>query len=85
LLLGHEVRAIGMRARGRIHGDSLVDTPRRKDKEKPTDLSRLACSSIPWTCVGRHETLQWWSRRESNPRPQAFVGQIYMLSWLIWF
>jgi hypothetical protein len=28
---------------------------------------------------------KWWSRRESNPRPQAFVGQIYMLSWLIWF
>lgn len=28
--------------------------------------------------------LIWWSRRESNPRPQAFVRQIYMLSWLIW-
>ena len=26
----------------------------------------------------------WWSRRESNPRPLAIVGQIYMLSWLIW-
>jgi len=22
----------------------------------------------------------WWSRRESNPRPQAFTGQFYMLS-----
>ena len=22
----------------------------------------------------------WWSRRESNPRPQAIIGQIYMRS-----
>ncbi len=27
----------------------------------------------------------WWSRGESNPRPQAIIGQFYMLSWLIWF
>jgi len=27
----------------------------------------------------------WWSWGESNPRPQAIVRQIYMLSWLIWF
>jgi len=25
----------------------------------------------------------WWSWRELNPRPQAFVGQIYMFSALI--
>jgi hypothetical protein len=25
----------------------------------------------------------WWSRGESNPRPQAINGQFYMLSWLI--
>ena len=25
----------------------------------------------------------WWSRRESNPRPQAITGQFYMRSWLI--
>ena len=25
----------------------------------------------------------WWSRRESNPRPQAILRQIYMLSCLI--
>ena len=25
----------------------------------------------------------WWSWRELNPRPQAFVGQIYMFSVLI--
>jgi hypothetical protein len=31
------------------------------------------------------DRLRWWSRGESNPRPQAIVGQIYMLSWLIWF
>jgi hypothetical protein len=27
----------------------------------------------------------WWSRRESNPRPQAITGQFYMRSWLICF
>jgi hypothetical protein len=26
----------------------------------------------------------WWSWGELNPRPQAFVGQVYTLSWLIW-
>ena len=25
----------------------------------------------------------WWSWRELNPRPQAFIGQIYMFSGLI--
>ena len=25
----------------------------------------------------------WWSRGESNPRPQAITGQFYMLSCLI--
>jgi hypothetical protein len=28
--------------------------------------------------------VDWWSRRESNPRPQAFAGQFYMRSRLIW-
>jgi len=27
---------------------------------------------------------KWWSWRELNPRPQAFVGQIYMFSALIY-
>ena len=25
----------------------------------------------------------WWSWRELNPRPQAFIGQIYMFSGLV--
>src|SRR5574337_632903 len=36
-----------------------------------------------FTC-GPMRTLVWWSRGESNPRPQAISGQIYMRSWLIW-
>ncbi len=40
------------------------------DKKKPPH-TRL--SSV-WRC------LVWWSWRELNPRPQAFVRQIYMLS-----
>jgi hypothetical protein len=27
--------------------------------------------------------LSWWSRGESNPRPQAITGQFYMRSALI--
>jgi hypothetical protein len=27
----------------------------------------------------------WWSRRESNPRPQALYRQFYILSPVIWF
>jgi len=41
-----------------------------------------------WTfqdVLGRLEILVWWSWGESNPRPKAIAGQIYMLSWLIWF
>lgn len=30
-------------------------------------------------------SMYWWSWGESNPRPQAFVRQIYTLSWLICF
>ena len=33
----------------------------------------------------RLKTIVWWSWGESNPRPKAFVRQIYTLSWLIWF
>jgi hypothetical protein len=29
---------------------------------------------------GRPKTLIWWSWRESNPRPQAIIGQFYMRS-----
>jgi hypothetical protein len=41
-----------------------------------------------WTSLdvfGRHEIFKWWSRGESNPRPQTFTGQFYMRSALIWF
>lgn len=27
----------------------------------------------------------WWSRRESNPRPEALYSEFYMLSLAIWF
>jgi amidase len=33
--------------------------------------------------VHTHATCKWWSRGESNPRPQAITGQFYMRSWLI--
>ncbi len=32
-------------------------------------------------CMARVTRVQdWWSRRESNPRPQAITGQFYMRS-----
>ena len=43
------------------------------DKKKPQTREVL----VVWGC------LWWWSWRELNPRPQAFFGQIYMLSGLI--
>jgi hypothetical protein len=30
------------------------------------------------------QNVKWWSRGESNPRPQVFAEQIYMRSCLIW-
>lgn len=33
----------------------------------------------------RWRTVEWWSRRELNPRPKAITGQFYMFSCLIWF
>jgi len=45
-------------------------------EKRPWTLSPRACFS---------QALSWWSRGESNPRPQAIIGQIYMLSSLIWF
>jgi hypothetical protein len=40
-------------------------------------------SSISLDVLGRHEILKWWSRGESNPRPQAITGQFYMRSALL--
>jgi len=42
--------------------------------------SRGALSTLRAARVG-----VWWSWGESNPRPKAFVRQIYTLSWLICF
>jgi hypothetical protein len=42
-----------------------------------TGAGLFALSGLFWT-------LFWWSWGESNPRPKAFVRQIYTLSWLIW-
>jgi len=33
--------------------------------------------------LGRLEIFNWWSRGESNPRPQAITGQFYMRSALV--
>jgi hypothetical protein len=49
-------------------------------RKRPKSLIYLGLSHV-------HEllwTLFWWSRGESNPRPQAIAGQFYMLSCLIW-
>ena len=32
--------------------------------------------------LGRHWTVCWWRRGESNPRPQALDFRIYARSWL---
>ena len=51
----------------------------RGRKKRPKSLIYLGLSDF----YGPSRTLKWWSRGESNPRPQAFTGQFYMLSCLI--
>lgn len=29
--------------------------------------------------------IYWWSRRESNPRPQVLYSKFYILSPVVWF
>ena len=29
--------------------------------------------------------IKWWSRRESNPRPQVLYSKIYILIPVVWF
>lgn len=53
----------------------FLDTARPRKANK--NRHRLWVSSV-W------RYLEWWSWRELNPRPQAFVRQIYMFSGLIW-
>ena len=48
-------------------------------RKKPKVLISLGFSYF----FGPSRTLKWWSRGESNPRPQAITGQFYMLSCLI--
>jgi hypothetical protein len=49
-------------------------------KEKaPKSLIDLGALAV----VNSWNSLNWWSRRELNPRPQAITGQFYMLSSLI--
>jgi hypothetical protein len=50
-------------------------------KKAPKSLIYLGASVIG----GQRRTIVWWSWGESNPRPKAIAGQIYTLSWLIWF
>jgi hypothetical protein len=54
--------------------------PLQRDHQKKRQIvDRLGA----WVTSGPLQSLFWWSRRESNPRPQAITGQFYMRSWLI--
>ena len=48
-------------------------------------LDVLGCLRTSMDVLGHPWIIKWWSWGESNPRPKAFAGQIYTLSWLIWF
>ena len=51
------------------------------DKKNPQVVDLLG--GFFWTpqgLLGRLEILFWWSWGESNPRPKAIAGQIYMFS-----
>jgi hypothetical protein len=61
---------------GSAADDGLAPT-RPDTKKAPSGLNSLGVH-------GPRRTSMWWSRGESNPRPQAIPGQIYTLSSLIW-
>jgi hypothetical protein len=61
---------------GTAADDGLAPT-RPDTKKAPSGLNSLGVH-------GPRRTSMWWSRGESNPRPQAIPGQIYTLSSLIW-
>ncbi len=67
----------GVRARNGDFGRGVLKRLRRETA--PTLVFRA--KKIP-TDKGWDFTL-WWSRRESNPRPQAIVRQFYMRSCLV--
>jgi hypothetical protein len=50
-----------------------------RQERRPKLLDHLGLS----VSYGLPRTLKWWSRGESNPRPQAITGQFYMRSALI--
>ena len=54
--------------------------------------ARTRCANGEAVAVGHRDGLvtsifdeNWWSRGESNPRPQAILRRFYMRSSLIWF
>jgi len=62
---------------GDIH---IGDAASAGKKKPPSPLMDSEVFLFSMNVPGRHETFSWWSRGESNPRPQAIAGQIYMLS-----
>ena len=74
----------------RLAGFSCVEV-RRRFNEFPEKLPRplRERGSIPPNCVNKQDghpvnlggrLVCWWSRRESNPRPQALYRPLYILS-----
>jgi hypothetical protein len=72
--LGREWRNL----RSKINRVKIIDGPGSVAIEPlwalPHDLKRCGAT---WASLAIE---RWWSRRESNPRPQVFIGQIYMRS-----
>ena len=60
-----------------VDHNTFADQP----KKRPATCDGAGLFDLPVSAW----TLFWWSWGESNPRPKAFVRQIYTLSWLIWF
>jgi hypothetical protein len=68
---------------------ALFDATRRAPRRiiSQADARHLPPGVLPGTRTGPGGPLWdviWWSRGESNPRPQVFAEQFYMRSCLIW-
>ena len=68
----------GMRAWNGDFGRGVLKRPRRETAPTLAFRAEKSPTDKGWALS------KWWSWRELNPRPQAFVGQIYMFSVLFW-
>src|SRR3569832_2598533 len=83
-LVGEWRDGCGVRDRARLRM-RRIECPRALRHDRTAGQHRRRCQGKGQSHPAAIVTERWWSWGELNPRPQAFLSQIYMLSDLIWF